>query len=258
MKLTDRDRALLLDIQKYGILPTRLIASRHFPGVALSTVLRRLRVLNERRYIQRITGVENGSHAWCMTEKGAQELNGGPAKTSFPRHIIEHDLTLMKLRMRLEETGIAQAWIPEHVIRKCMAQASSYRNFDRANIPDGLMGFVSRRHNKLAYAIELEMTAKSQSRHRDIFRQYERRDNLQAYWYIVRMRTIGNQIMKAARQGSYRYGCSTPYLMWSELDEVLADPLRATVYGHKFECPVNDLLISRTESGQPPAQALST
>ena len=51
MILTDRDRQILLDIQEYGLLPTRKIADRYFENTALTTVLRRLRQLEEVRYI---------------------------------------------------------------------------------------------------------------------------------------------------------------------------------------------------------------
>ena len=253
MKLTDRDQKLLNDIQNYGLLPTKLICDRHFPDVASSTVLRRLRLLEEAQYIQRISGLDYGGNAWCMTKRGAEMLNGQPAKTSYPRQIISHDLTLMHLRIRLEEVGIAQAWIPEHVIRKRMAESTSFKNLTSANIPDGLMGVETGRGTKQAYAIELELTAKNQDRYQAILDQYEEREDLYAYWYIVQKETIGRQIMKAARGGYHRYGLSEPYLVWSLLEEVLRDPLTAKIYGQREKLVVSDMFILKTEAAQRPA-----
>ncbi|HWU44598.1 MAG TPA: hypothetical protein VN132_14200, partial [Bdellovibrio sp.] len=132
-----------------------------------------------------------------QTEFGGEELNGRATKTSFPRAIINHDLMLTKLRLRLEEYGLSRAWISEHVLRKKIAASQSPKTFRRMNVPDGLMGFETPHGNKVSYAIELELTAKSQKRYREIFKQYEKRNQLRAYWYVVRKQTIGSQILKA-------------------------------------------------------------
>ena len=256
MDLTDRDRTILHDIQDYGLLTSKLIASRHFPGVQITTVLRRLRMLEDSKYIQRIDGLENNSTAWFMARVGAHELNGRAAKTSFPQNIVEHDLALMKLRLRLEECGIARAWIAEHVLRKKIAASHSYRSFRQVSVPDGLMGFESHRGNRLTYAIELEMTAKNQKRYRDIFKQYERRNCLHAYWYIVRKPTIGTQIAKASRQGTYRYGNREPFLFWSLLEDVMGDPLNSVVHAHDWKGPLGDLIKSSEQSAHDPAQGM--
>ena len=43
--ITLRDRALFQELGKYGLLTTSQVARRVFPGVQISTVLRRLRAL---------------------------------------------------------------------------------------------------------------------------------------------------------------------------------------------------------------------
>lgn len=63
MTLTPRDRALLLDLSKYALHRTRALRDRHFPGVAMTTVLRRLRILEKETYIQRIEGLPNAQVA---------------------------------------------------------------------------------------------------------------------------------------------------------------------------------------------------
>lgn len=257
MVLTDRDKAILCDIQTYGLMPTNLLAARHFGAAAKTTFLRRLRILENARYIERISGLDNGENAWCMTETGARQLNGSPAKTSFPKQILEHDLTLMRLRLKLEESGVAHAWTPEHVIRKRMAAGRSIRDFKMTNIPDGLMGIVSPRGNKLTYAIELEMTSKSQKRYRNIFDQYVERRHLQAFWYIVRTEAIADQLMKAADNEPYCQGRYLPFFVWSYLDEVLADPLSANLYDYDSTNKLSDVILTREQYAQIPAHPVS-
>ena len=72
MILTQRDKDMLLDLHRYGLHTTRSLASRHFPGVALTTVLRRFRILEAHGFIQRIFGLEGGGNAWALTHSGAQ------------------------------------------------------------------------------------------------------------------------------------------------------------------------------------------
>ena len=254
MKLTDRDKKLLLDIQDYGLLPTKLLRSRHFDGIDSSTVLKRLRLLEKGNFLQRISGLENGSHAWCLMPKVSEELFGLPAKTSYPNQIVAHDLNLLKLRLRLEEVGIAQAWIPEHVIRKRMAESIPQRSFRCVNIPDGLMGVETVHSHKMAYAIELEMTAKSQSRYREIFHQYQRRMDLKGYWYVVERATIGNQLMKVARR--YSFGSSSPFFLWSLFDEVLSDPIKAMVHWHGGELSLGEMFKQGGFATHTPTQAM--
>src|SRR3954467_2457701 len=98
MELTERDKTILLDIQTFGLMPTKLIANRHFKGTALTTTLRRLRMLENASYIRRIEGLKNGAVAWCLTKAAALEFDTTASKLFFPKHILEHDLTLNEVR----------------------------------------------------------------------------------------------------------------------------------------------------------------
>lgn len=260
MKLTDRDSSILLEIQNYGLLPTRTIARRHFGGVALTTVLRRLRLLEKAQYIKRIQGLKNGGHAWCLTKEAAEDLNGNPAKTNFPPFAIEHDIALMDLRMRLEECGISRAWRPEHLIRSKMARALTMDGLNDAVVPDGLIG-VEIGGLQRAVAVEVELTAKSQARYRDILEKYSDKPNLWGIWYVVGRPTIGKQLMRAARDGPPYYGGERqPYLLWSLLDEVLQDPIRANIFGDDYQNAAGKLFNPLTvdaSSGPSPAQGVS-
>lgn len=242
MILTERDNRLLLEIQNYGLLPTKTIAARHFDNAALTTVLRRLRKIEDVGYIKRIDGLENGSHAWCLSPAGASLLDDQPSKTNYPPQILKHDIALMKLRMRLEEIKIAQAWISEHVIRSRMARKRRYYDIREMIVPDGLMGITRTYNYKHAVAVELELTAKNQERYRNIVTEYQRRKAVWMVWYVVARPTIGKQIWKAVKSQRSKY---LPYFTWSVLEDVMTDPLNAQIFGEHSGRSLEQVFLPR-------------
>lgn len=259
MILTQRDKALLYDLHQYGLHTTRGLASRHFPGVALTTVLRRLRILETNDHIQRITCFEGGGNAWALTKAGAQAFAPAASKVHFPRFILEHDLQLTALRLRLEGCGIARSWRPEHEIRAKVARKYGLGGMKDRTVPDGLMG-IEAGGLKESVAVELELSPKNQSRYQRIFREYGSKESLWGFWYVVENPTIGRQLMTAAKD-SYHFG-NRPYFVWSVLSEVMNDPLNATVRGYKSTQRLGELWMPQAKElplspAHLPAQAMS-
>lgn len=248
MNLTERDQSLLLDLKEYALLRTRTVRDRHFSGVAMTTVLRRLRRLEGEGYIQRIEGLPTAQVAWALTDKSAERLLPRASKIHFPRFILDHDLNLTDLRLLLEAHGIARSWKPEHEIRSRVAQTQGLRRTGDRNIPDGLMG-VEIRGEPRTVAIEMELTAKSQDRYRRILGDYHSKRSLWGVWYIVHRHTIGRQIDRAAKGSGY-FG-RQPYILWSMLDEVMRNPLEAAVYGDQRKYLVCDLWSLRPPPEKP-------
>ncbi|MGZ3722293.1 MAG: replication-relaxation family protein [Bdellovibrionales bacterium] len=240
MELTERDKIILLDIQTFGLMPTKLIADRHFKGIALTTTLRRLRILEDASYIRRIEGLRNGAVAWCLTKTAALEFDAKASKLFFPQHVLDHDLTLNDVRLKLEAAGFAHSWLPEHVIRSKMARALTVKRLKHRNVPDAIIGVELHDGSKHAVALEVEMTAKNQQRYRDIHSQYRSNESLWGYWYIVKRPSIGKQVMLAA-ENVYRYSNQGPHLMWSLLEDVNNDPRATKVIGRFKTTTVGEL-----------------
>lgn len=226
MKLTSRDELLLRLLQTYGCLMTKQIASKVFPDVQLTTVLRRLRCLNDNGYIQKILGLESSERLWALTKKSADKFHFESAKTSFPRAILEHDSTLTTLRIQLEDHGIAHSWIPEHEIRQSVARRHGLRETTRRVIPDGIVG-VEINGLKESIAVELELSPKNQNRYREILRDYSHKKSLFAVWYLVQSKTIQRQIEHAAK--SLYLGAKSPKIFFSLVDDVISNPSEAVI-----------------------------
>jgi hypothetical protein len=250
MIITDRDLRILEDLQKYGLMKTRWIAARHFQSVAKTTILRRLRLLAANRYILRLTGLDDGQHAWALTDQSAKIFLPSASKLHFPKFILDHDLALASLRLKLEEVGIAQSWRPEHEIRQKVARAHGLKRSAGLVIPDGLMG-VEIKGFKESVAIELELSNKNQRRYRTILTEYRRKENLWGVWYVVGQKTLARQLLTAHGNGAYR----GPYLLWSTLEDVMTDPLNAKVYGPENKFRLGDLWA--TKPAQPRTQGVS-
>ncbi len=257
MILTERDIDLLFILQDYGILTTRQLALKVFPGVAITTVLRRLRALEGAGYIRRIEGLPSMERAWLVTEKALRWTEGGPAKLHAARHSLEHDLKLTSLRIQLEAHGIVEGWASEHEIRSLMAQEHGLRESKRRVVPDGIAG-VEINGAKECIAIELELNFKNSRRYRSIISDYRSKENLHLVWYLVGSAKIGRHLMKTFRQGYYSK--RPPYFCWSILDDVMCAPWSATLnfQGEKLlASQVFKKLRSAPEPAHTPAQGVS-
>ncbi len=257
MILTHRDQAIFQDLQSYGLHSTRNLAQRHFPHVAMTTILRRLRALERSGYITRITGLDGGGNAWCLSKSSASRLAPQACKIHFPRFILDHDLKLVDLRLRLERAGIAHSWRPEHEIRAKVAEKHGLRRIGERTIPDGLMGVETEGLTE-TIAVELELSIKNQRRYQRIFRDYGSKKNLWGFWYVVQSQSIGRQLMKAAKDSGHLG--QSPYFLWSLLADVMADPLNATVHSYRDSYKLHELWKpEKSESpAHTPAQGVSS
>lgn len=254
MKITERDRQLLHLLQSYALLTTRQLGTQVFPGVAITTVLRRLRALEEGGYIQRIEGLPSTERAWGLTEKSANVDPERPGKIHFPRHSLDHDLQLTDLRLWLEGHGIALSWIPEHDIRVKVARAHGLSEAKRKVVPDGIAG-VEVGGVKESIALELELNFKNLRRYREIFWDYQSKKNLYAIWYVVATKGLGRQVEKAYRNC---YFSGRPLLFWSLHEDVMRDPLKATIFHANGEAYVSQIFAAKaTGPAHPPAQGVS-
>jgi hypothetical protein len=244
MIITQRDRELFLKLSSHGMLSTKQVTTLIFNSIASTTVLRRLRILEEHYYLKRIIGLDSHEILWVLTEKATSTICVSVPKRSWSKNILEHDYKLLCLRLRLEKAGIAQAWIPEHEIRSLIYKKYGLREGKQKLIPDGLMGTV---------AIELELTLKNQGRIKEIVSRYHEKKELSAVWYIA----SGQSILKSFfREWKNQQGSNKSLkLFGSLLEDVLADPLEATVFKEGTACKIKDLW--KIQTAQSPAQVVS-
>lgn len=251
--ITLRDITLFKKLQSYGMLSTKQVNEIVFNNIAQTTVLRRLRLLEDKKLIQKITGLSSMERLWALTERGAEIASVKLFKRHFAKGLLEHDFRLLSLRLKLEGIGIAHSWIPEHELRSKVYQKYGMREAKHHLIPDGLMG-VDIEGKKESIAIELELTMKNESRYFKTFGRYFNLKSTYAVWYVVK--TIGqvNQLFRLWRKWSHRnYGIK---LYVSMLDPLMKDPQNAKVYSETIDKKMRD--IFRINPAHPTALGVST
>jgi len=84
------------------MLTTKQINKKVFGGIANTTVLRRLRSLEEAKLIKRLIGLGSQETLWIISDKALNEIEGGNFyKRYWNKNLLEHDFKLLSLRLLL-------------------------------------------------------------------------------------------------------------------------------------------------------------
>lgn len=254
--VTKRDEALIKRIAELGMLSTNQISELFFDGVANTTVLRRLRILEASQLLRRVVGLDTKECLWIVTATGAQMVNMKIVKTKWSKHMIEHDHKLIALRLLLESVGVARAWMPEHEIRSHMFKKYGLREIKNKIIPDGFIG-IEVNGKMESVALELELTLKNKKRYQSIIGHYQNKENLYAVWYIVPTSSMIKSIKETWKKHASSY-CGVK-VYFSGLNELMKNPLEANLIGLNSIIKLNELFAPlEVLAAQVPAQVVST
>ncbi len=234
---TERDLLLLRSLGSFGVFSTKQIARIFFPGVARTTVLRRLRHLEKGRFLRRVWGHLDGGYAWYLTKGCALELGFPASLRRINRNNLEHDVLLSDVRVALAKAQLGQEWVPEFEIKRLAEEKNSLGSQSVRVIPDGILT-VEGRDGFRAVAVELELKAKNKMRYKETFSKYARKQNLWRVWYLVPTVSMGRMLEREWKKSvpSVR----AEQFMWSLVAEVVSDPTEARVHSN-----ANDYLLTQ-------------
>ena len=252
MNITNRDIEIFKLIANYGMLSTKQINSICFNSIATTTVLRRLRMLEDKKLIQRLLGLESQDVLWVLLPKGAEAAGVATPKRHWSKNLLEHDHKLISLRLGLEGSGIAHSWIPEHLIRANIFRKNDFRTAKEKLIPDGLMG-TEANSKKLSVAIELELTLKNKDKLQRTLSRYKRQYGIVGVWYIAPTTSLLNSI--SASWNAVGGPSTSNRLYLSVFDDVMKSSLDAKVFGHGRGSKISELWTPRP--AHPSAQSVS-
>lgn len=251
--LTERDQKLLRLLSAYGMFSTKQVAKYLFNGIAVTTVLRRLRILEEQNYLARLLGLESHELLWVLTLKGATAANVPMPKRHWSKNMLEHDYKLLELRILLEVNGVAHSWTPEHEIRSLVFKNNGIRAAKEKIIPDGIMG-IEQSGIKESIAVELELTLKNEKRLDQIIRRYQAKQGIIAVWYISPHLHVLSKVLKIWRKWKSPNNGIKLYV--SLLDELMKDPVNARLQGENNPKKICEVWSLKT--AQVGAQRVST
>ena len=227
MRVQERDKELLKLICELGLLSTKQVGNLFFKDVAMTTVLKRLRLLEGERLIKRVHGLESFELLWSIDNKGAKLIEKEFYKNTWNKAMLVHDYKLSSLRQMLSKFKLYEYWLPEHELRSLIYKKYTFKGSLNKLIPDGLMTF---RKNGIVetWAIEMELSLKNKNRYEKIFREYGKKENLKGIWYFVQ----GDSLFKSLKENfkTFSYLLNGKALMISFIDEVLCTPTDAKLF----------------------------
>jgi hypothetical protein len=227
MIIQTRDRELLASLSRYGILSSEQIGELFFKGIRHTTVMKRLRMLEEENFILRAKGLPDSMSAWYLARLGAREINAPEPCRYTNQNIIVHEVNLSAVRIVLESIGIGEDFTSESELRR---QYQWNRN-DASNatrlIPDGI--FVAPKNGKpYVVALELEIQPKNHARLRKIFTEYTNKSSIHRVFYVARTVSIANLVLR--EWSKCRHYETSPNLFVCLLDELKSDREKVVVY----------------------------
>lgn len=236
MVITQRDLEIFKKLGSHGMLSTQQINNLFFGGINKTTVLRRLRLLEDKHFLNRILGLESQENLWILESKGARTAGIEIPKRRWSKNMLEHDYKLLSLRLALEGCGIAHSWTAEHSIRSSIFKMHGLKGAKEKLIPDGFMS-VEIIGIKQSVAIELELTLKNKDKLRETIHRYRNKGGIHGVWYVAPTYSILNAVYAL-------WDKSSPVILYlSYLDDVMGNPLEADLLGYGPKKKIKDVWV---------------
>ena len=182
MKITNRDLHLLQTLFNFSLLSTSQINVLVFPLIDNRTVLRRLRKLESAKLIQRSKEYRGGMSVWHLTGTGARRIGTIAQIKTINKNVLQHDLLVNDLRMRLAPLKMIASWKSAHQIKHERGIQVHPLSKTLDTIPDWLCSINSWTGQRNV-AIEVEHSYKGPERMENIFYAYLRKGQLHHLWY---------------------------------------------------------------------------
>lgn len=231
MILQKRDQNILASLLRYGILSSRQIGELFFKNIRHTTMMKRLRILEEENFILRAKGLPDSQSAWYLGAKGAKVIGAQEPGRYTNQNIVLHEVTLSEVRLALESIGLGENFTTETELRR----QYKWRRDDPENatrvIPDGV--FVAKASNRdHVVALEIELQPKNHARLQKIFTEYAKMFAFARVFYVVANKSIGNLILK--EWNKVRHFDRSPHIFLCLLEELKKDKEKANVWDSHF------------------------
>lgn len=231
VKLTNRDIQLMYDLYNNVFLSFEQIRREHFKKCATSTVYNRLSKLIKANLVESLNVNLKANYLlakdigviYFLTQKGLTKLKEYWHREIFrdfpaPLNVnnLFHDLLLTETVKKLKESFNCEV---------LNTKVISLNQLSLEQIPDAIL---FNKNNKSQWAIELELTAKSNQRYREIISNYSTNQEFEKVLYIVKdeaiYKKIGGIISGYGKQ--FQIGDYTGKFQFLYLKEFLAEQKR--------------------------------
>ncbi len=244
MKVQPRDLSLLHAFARFGVLSTNQIAADIFSETAVTTVLRRLRLLQEAGFSIRCGHLASGEKVWSLSKAGANLIKSSEPFRFSNKNTLYHDVCVSEVRKKLESIGIGHDWTSEQDMKRNL----KYNHV--GVVPDGL--FVSEISGEgKVVAVELELTAKSHKRYKNLFLDYASMSAIEVIWYIVKDASITKPVLKQWQETKrLKNPKNTQALFISYFDDLISKKTESEIYDENLRPRKIGLLFTQVPSRQ--------
>lgn len=215
IKVTRRDVLLLKDIYENSFLSFYQIHEAHFTGRARPTVYNRLSKMAQAELIEALNvnlfvhhrNNESVGVIYRVTKRGVELLNN--FTQGVPISSTISGLNLSSLYHDLLLTDVLRAFkkrLPTYSIVSSKSNSCAWNKKER--IPDAVL---FNPEDKIKLALELELTAKSEERYRDIILSYRTSPEFEKVFYVVKDESIQQKMggLITGYKGQYTEGDDT-------------------------------------------------
>jgi hypothetical protein len=192
-RLTERDRAMLAWIGRYGWVTSAQVARRWFTvtreGRASRRAYERLEVLRAMRLVERRrTNFDRAPHVLRLSGRGVTVAEIGLRKAHYVEAEMRHAIAEVDLMEALQRDHPSAKMRTEREIRSERVRerlgdgrSDGARRNGRGRIPDGE---ISLSGGTVVVAVELDLTAKRTKEFERILRAYEHERYDRIWWYV--------------------------------------------------------------------------
>lgn len=251
MKCTPRDEELFRLICRHNLLSTKQIHAQVFPALKLTTVMRRLKKLEQGRLLKRVGRLYSGTSVWGNSQEANDRTTGFFSSSRTNLHTLEHDVTVTDIHLLLEKITKIEEWLDVRHIRSGSIGDPFEKDFgvfefgkkgkDPELMPDSL--FIAKHQGKRkTFSLEVELSVKAQSRYHELIDTYVERKEPKLVLYVVRDLKVRNAVFKAAKN-HYKakekiHAVFLDELLAKKEKAVAARPEFESVFIHQiFDCP---------------------
>jgi hypothetical protein len=162
-----------------------------FVSIDKKTMLRRLRLLNQRKVLIRFVSFKGAEIIWAIHPEYARKVGLDFVVKSINRQNLAHDLLVNDVRLSVEKLGISFNWKSSHYFR--FLASLNKKNNDRLpdTIPDWFVSI-----NGVNCALEVELHYKGKHKMERILGLYAQKKSIGVLWYLVPNQLMKNKLME--------------------------------------------------------------
>ena len=226
IRLNERDQKILEGIKGFEVLSTSQIREHFFNGIALSTVLRRLRKLEMDRFIFRQPVRMRAQELWSIDRMGAPRVELKAPYPRLNRPSLFRAYSLSQLRDVFETRKIGENWSSARELRT-IGMGAKGKGPRAASLPDAVFTFQNGGIPKTAF-LKLVLETTAFPKNQKVLTSFAKMDTLACILLVVESESL-IPLLFAQWEGTYKPG-RAPTLIISVLGQLIDLGWKAKVF----------------------------